>query len=138
MSILGASQAVHRPTAGPDGSPPTDDALGRAFADVRDELVSTLMYLLNDREDAQDAAQDAFLKCWRARHAMPDVTNLRAWIFRIGLNAAKDFQRSAWNRKAKPFLGDETMLVGRESSPGEASRIAKTSNASGPPSSTCA
>jgi RNA polymerase sigma-70 factor (ECF subfamily) len=81
---------------------------------MRDELVSTLLYLLGNREDAQDAAQEAFIKCWRTQESLPDVQNLRAWIFRVGLNAAKDMQRSAWNRKARPFLTDETTLVGRE------------------------
>src|SRR5207253_6367316 len=85
---------------------------------VRDELVSTLLYLLGNPDDAQDAAQEAFLKCWRARQSVPDVQNLRAWIFRVGLNAAKDFQRSAWNRKSRPLPEDEVMLPGRDDAPG--------------------
>jgi RNA polymerase sigma-70 factor (ECF subfamily) len=86
---------------------------------MRDELVSTLMYILGNREDAQDAAQEAFVKCWRTRDSLPDVQNLRAWIFRVGLNAAKDMQRSAWNRKARGFIGDETMILGRDAAAGE-------------------
>ena len=46
------------------------------------------------------------------------MLNLRAWMFRVGLNTAKDMQRSAWNRRAKPFAGDENMLMGRETSVG--------------------
>jgi RNA polymerase sigma-70 factor (ECF subfamily) len=93
---------------------PGDDTLVATFNMVRDELVSTLLYLLGNPDDAQDAAQEAFLKCWRARHSVPDVQNLRAWIFRIGLNAAKDFQRSAWNRKSRPLPEDEVMMPGRD------------------------
>src|SRR5580698_8749553 len=93
---------------------PGDDALVAMFNRVRDELVSTLMYMLGNSDDAQDVAQEAFLKCWRARQTVPDVQNLRAWIFRIGLNAAKDFQRSAWNRKARPLPEEEVMLPGRD------------------------
>src|SRR4029077_1137133 len=74
-----------------------------AFNEVRAELVSTLFFVLGNQEDAQDAAQDAFLKCWRTRQALSEVRNLRAWIFRVGLNAAKDLQRSAWRRRAKPL-----------------------------------
>jgi len=91
-----------------------------AFNDLRDELVSTLLFLLGNRDDAQDAAQEAFLKCWRTRAGLPDIQNLRAWIFRVGLNAAKDMQRSAWHRKAKPLLGEDTMLVDRAVDPGQA------------------
>src|SRR5271163_1568115 len=118
MSTLGASPTVC-PVAGVDGIPPSEESLISTFNALRDELVSTLLFMLRNRDDAQDAAQEAFLKCWRARDSLGDVQNLRAWIFRVGLNAAKDMQRSAWNRRAKPFMGEDTMLVGRESAPGQ-------------------
>jgi RNA polymerase sigma-70 factor (ECF subfamily) len=96
-----------------------DDALIAMFNQVRDELVSTLLYLLGNADDAQDAAQEAFLKCWRARASIPDVQNLRAWIFRVGLNAAKDYQRSAWNRKSRPLPEEELMIPTRDEAPGQ-------------------
>jgi len=74
-----------------------------AFNAIRAELVSTLFFVLGNHDDAQDAAQDAFLKCWRASDTWPEVRNVRAWIFRVGLNAAKDLQRNAWRRKARPL-----------------------------------
>src|SRR5947207_418372 len=86
----------------------------------REGLVSTLMFLLGNRDDAQDAAQEAFLKCWRTRAGLPDVQNLRAWIFRVGLNTAKDLQRSAWHRRSRPLLGEENMLADRAAAPGQA------------------
>lgn len=130
MAKPGATPIV-RPPAGSEPAaalpavvPPTgderpgDDALIATFNQCRDELVSTLLYLLGNADDAQDAAQEAFLKCWRARGSVPDVLNLRAWIFRVGLNAAKDFQRSAWNRKSRPLPEDEVMMPGRDEAPG--------------------
>lgn len=132
MAKSGAPPIV-RPSTGTDpapaapavGSPntasrPGDDALVAMFNQVRDELVSTLLYLLGNADDAQDAAQEAFLKCWRARASVPDVQNLRAWIFRVGLNAAKDFQRSAWNRKSRPLPEDDVMLPTRDEGPSQA------------------
>jgi RNA polymerase sigma-70 factor (ECF subfamily) len=95
------------------------ETLVAMFNQVRDELVSTLLYLLGNADDAQDAAQEAFLKCWRARASVPDVQNLRAWIFRVGLNAAKDFQRSAWNRKSRPLPEDDVMLPTRDDAPSQ-------------------
>src|SRR5438105_2475347 len=83
------------------------DATGAAFVcafnEIRAELVSTLFFVLGNQEDAQDVAQDAFLKCWRTRQSLAQVQNVRAWIFRVGLNAAKDLQRSAWRRRARPM-----------------------------------
>jgi RNA polymerase sigma-70 factor, ECF subfamily len=118
MSKLATNTAV--PSASPsDGLSAPSEMLLRAFHELRDELVSTLWFLLGNQEDAQDAAQDAFLKCWRAQAKLPEVRNLRAWIFRVGLNAAKDLRRSAWHRRAKPFRGEDVMLVGKEAPPAQ-------------------
>lgn len=88
----------------------------RTFNDLRDELVSTLWYLLGNQEDAQDAAQEAFLRCWRTQESLADVQNVRAWVFRVALNVAKDVQRSAWKRRVKPLGPVELIpLVGTTS-----------------------
>jgi RNA polymerase sigma-70 factor (ECF subfamily) len=97
--------------------PSTGDLLLRTFTELRDELVSTLCFLLGNAEDAQDVAQEAFLRCWRTREGLPAVHNLRAWIFRVGLNAAKDLQRSAWRRRVKPLLGADAMPMAPTASP---------------------
>jgi RNA polymerase sigma-70 factor (ECF subfamily) len=89
----------------------------RAFTELRDELVSTLCFLLGNAEDAQDVAQEAFLRCWRTQEGLSEVRNVRAWIFRVGLNAAKDLQRSAWRRRAKPLLGADVMPTTEGASP---------------------
>ena len=93
------------------------DLLVRTFNDVRDELISTLWYLLGNQDDAQDMAQEVFLRCWRTQENLPEVQNLRAWIFRVGLNAAKDLQRSAWRRRVKPLVGAEIMPSADNPSP---------------------
>ena len=119
MNKLGASPNT-RPVTDGAGELSPEQALVRAFNDFRDELVSTLMFLLGNRDDAQDAAQEAFLKCWRSREGLADIQNLRAWVFRVGLNAAKDMQRSAWNRRSKPMTGEDTMIAAHDAAPGQA------------------
>ena len=93
------------------------DLLVRTFNDLRDELVSTLLYVLGNKEDAQDAAQEAFVKCWGARGQVAQILNLRAWIFRVSFNTAKDMQRSAWNRRTRPLVGGEYSMVARDPAP---------------------
>lgn len=100
----------------PAGEKPGDGLL-RTFNGLRDELVSTLWFVLGHQEDAQDAAQEAFLRCWRTQENLRDVQNLRAWIFRVGLNVAKDLRRSAWRRKVKPLTGAEVMPMVNAESP---------------------
>jgi RNA polymerase sigma-70 factor (ECF subfamily) len=119
MTKLGETVTV-KPVPGGDGPAPPEELLVRTFNALRDELVSTLMFLLGNREDAQDAAQDAFLKCWGSRHRLHDVHNLRAWIFRVGYNTAKDLQRSAWARRVRRLTGEELMLTGNEAAPAQA------------------
>lgn len=75
----------------------------RAFAEARTDLVQALTLHLSNADDAQDVAQETFLKCWRSREGIEAVRDLRAWIFRVGLNAARDLQRNAWRRKVKPL-----------------------------------
>ena len=99
----------------------TDEDFVLAFNGMRTELVSTLFFVLGNHDDAQDVAQEVFLKCWRTRETLTDVKNLRAWIFRVSLNAAKDLQRNAWRRKAKP-MGDAAPpeIEGKTLTPGDA------------------
>ena len=99
-----------------NGADDSADDFVRAFNQVRAELVSTLFFVLGNHDDAQDAAQDAFLKCWRARSGLVEVRNVRAWIFRVGLNAAKDLQRNAWRRRSRP-LTDTSPARAIETSP---------------------
>ena len=119
MTKLGETVSV-KPIAGTDGAPSPEEILVRTFNALRDELISTLMFLLGNREDAQDAVQDAFVKCWGTRDRLHQVHNLRSWIFRVGYNTAKDMQRSAWSRRVKPFRGEEVMLImGNEAAPAQ-------------------
>lgn len=95
MTDLAAVTATGRPCA--------RDRLVDAFLEARADLVNTLFCLLGNYEDALDATQEAFVKCWRARAGAGRIRNFRAWVFRVGLNAAKDLQRNAWRRRVRPL-----------------------------------
>jgi RNA polymerase sigma-70 factor (ECF subfamily) len=119
MGTVGTNAETAPETPG-GGAVTHADQMVSVFNQFRDELVSTLWFLLGNEEDAQDAAQEAFVKCWRARESLSGIQNLKAWIFRVGLNTAKDLRRSAWRRRAKPFKNGEAMLVGDAAHPGQA------------------
>src|SRR5437879_3924288 len=101
----------------PESQSASGDELVCAFNEVRTELVSTLYYFLGNYEDAQDAVQEAFLKCWRNLDSASEVRNLRAWIYRVGLNAAKDLQRNAYRRRARPLAGSANLAESNGQSP---------------------
>ena len=119
MAKLHESVTPH-PGVGANGTDSPEDFLVRTFNELRDELISTLWFVLGNQEDAQDVAQEAFLRCWRTQESLPEVRNLKAWIFRVGLNAARDVQRSAWRRRVKTLNGAEIMPTVEDVPPGQA------------------
>jgi RNA polymerase sigma-70 factor (ECF subfamily) len=88
--------------------PGGDHVLTRTFQEDHGDLTGRLFGVLHNWEDAQDAAQTAFLKCWKVRHELHSVRDMRSWLFRVGLNAARDLRRREDRRRAVPLelLGD--------------------------------
>lgn len=80
-------------------------------------LLGTLFYVVANIEDARDVLQDAFVKCWQRREELPQIQNLRAWVYRIALNTARDRKKSAWSRRRESLLGADLMLSPPEQSP---------------------
>jgi RNA polymerase sigma-70 factor (ECF subfamily) len=99
------------PAADVTGALSPAELLLRTFTNLRDELVSTLWFIVGNPDDAQDLAQEVFLRCWRTQESLREVRDLRAWIFRVGLNAAKDLRRSAWRRRVKPLVGEDIVQL---------------------------
>ena len=92
-------------------------ALEDAFARYQSELLGTLYYVVGNAEDARDALQEAFVKCWRNREKVKEVENLKAWIFRIALNTGRDLRSSAYRRKRKSLDGHENMIETTQAGP---------------------
>lgn len=109
---------MKHPSITEDGSAPlkldTNQSNGErllaTFNQIRDELTSTLWFIVGNKDDAQDIAQDAFLRCWKKQDALPDVINLKAWIFKVAINAAKDLRKSAWKRKTRTMPEEDVMM----------------------------
>src|SRR5262249_22247158 len=72
---------------------PVPVSLAELTARHRDGTVGYLVRLLGDRQEAEDACQDAFLRAHRAFARLGPAANSRAWLYRIatrsGLNAAR-------------------------------------------------
>jgi RNA polymerase sigma-70 factor (ECF subfamily) len=69
------------------------------------EAVYRLVYHLSGRDvhDAQDLAQETFLKAIAARGSFKAGTNLKAWLLRIASNAFLDQRRRRKTAKAAPL-----------------------------------
>jgi RNA polymerase sigma-70 factor (ECF subfamily) len=116
---------MKRPSIIEDGSAPlkldsnqsNSERLLATFNQIRDELTSTLWFILGNKDDAQDIAQDAFLRCWKKQDSLPDVLNLKAWIFKVAINAAKDLRKSAWKRKTRTMPEEDVLMYKNAISP---------------------
>jgi len=92
-------------------------ALENAFAQHQSELLGTLFYLVGNIEDARDALQETFVKCWRHKEKVAEIQNLKAWIFRIALNTGRDLRQTAWRRKRQGLPEDEGMIESSQAGP---------------------
>ena len=77
-------------------------------------LAYSLAYkILDDREDAEEVVQDAFVKVHDALSRFRGESSLKTWILRIvmrlSLNRRRDRSRSAWRRLGLHRRGDEEL-----------------------------
>ena len=77
-------------------------------------LAYSLAYkVLDDREDAEEVVQDAFVKVHDALGRFRGDSSLKTWILRIvmrlSLNRRRDRSRSAWHRLGLHRQGDEDL-----------------------------
>jgi len=69
------------------------DALEEMFVASHKRFVAAAQSILRNREDAEDAVQEAFLSAYRHLHSFEGRSALRTWLTRIVLNAAFMIQR---------------------------------------------
>src|SRR5512141_3164840 len=66
---------------------------------------------LGSVEDARDALQESFIKCWRRREMLGGIENLRAWVFQVTLNTGRDMRCSAWRRHRRSLNQPEAEVI---------------------------
>jgi RNA polymerase sigma-70 factor (ECF subfamily) len=78
-----------------------------AFADLirgaYDRLFATAYRITRDREAAEDAVQDAMIRCWRDIRGLRDPDRFEAWLYRLLVNACRDQTRLARRRPVMTF-----------------------------------
>ncbi len=77
------------------------NAFIRILRDHRHRVFSHCLYCLRDRDEAEDATQDAFLRLWRHRDTV-DPERVEAWLVRVAHNLCID--RSRRRRSARDYL----------------------------------
>ena len=92
----------------PEGVSP-ELMLMQAFHSFEAELLGMMYHILGNMDDARDACQEAFIRCWNRQNSLHEIQNIRAWVFRIAYNISLDIRKSAWRKRRQP-LGDKEVL----------------------------
>ena len=81
------------------------DAFDIVAASVVDRLYTIARLILRDADLAEDAVQEALVRCWRDLATLRDDANFDAWIRRLLMNAITDeFRRAGRLRAATSLL----------------------------------
>ena len=71
------------------------------------QVLGTAFALLGHLEDAQDAAQEVFLKLYRHLARLEDIREVRAWLYRVTANVCHDLRRSRRRWPTEALSGQE-------------------------------
>src|SRR5258705_13758567 len=107
---------------GPDGMESSDAALvtrvlqgevnaySALVSRYRDKYARYAVHMLGNREDAEEALQDAFTRAYRSLARCEDPERFGAWLFRILVNRCRT-SGARRVRRGQTFVHDETALL---------------------------
>ena len=71
-----------------------------------DDIFRLCTAYLGDRQLAEDAFQETFLKAWKARERFRGESSEKTWLSSIAVNTCRDMLRSGWfrmRRRSQPI-----------------------------------
>lgn len=76
--------------------PDSEKELTRLMEAYEVPLLRLCAAYLRDRQLAEDAAQDTFIKAYRHLHELKDAGSEKSWLMRIAVNTCRDYRRQSW------------------------------------------
>ncbi|MCX8052317.1 MAG: RNA polymerase sigma factor [Armatimonadetes bacterium] len=83
------------------------EALRVLFRRYEKPVYNLLYRMLSNREDAEEALAEVFVKVWRAAGSFRGGSKFTTWLYRITSNTARDFLRSRMTKRE--VLLDDTV-----------------------------
>lgn len=74
------------------------------FGDYQNNLYAAAFNVCKNAEDAKDAkdvVQDTFIQYYSLKKDFDSEQHIRAWLFRVAINRAKNMNRTFWRRNKK-------------------------------------
>ena len=86
------------------------EAFGRLIERHAPQIRRVTRAVLAEPADADDAAQEAFLACWRYLGRYDPARPFGPWLIRIAVNAARDVRRRQRSRPTEPLAPDIALV----------------------------
>lgn len=86
------------------------EAFALLVARYRDRYARYAYHMLGNREDAEEALQDAFTRAYRSLARCEDPERFAAWLFRILINRCRTVGARR-GRRARTFIADEVAVL---------------------------
>lgn len=97
----------------------------------RAEIAAYLRRLMGDAHEAEDVAQDTWLRAHRAFGRLPADANTRAWLYRIATNRARTALRKRSGSVRRTSTVELDALPGRRVDPTDALMVRAVARAVG-------
>ena len=91
----------------------------------RDRYARYAFHMLGNREDAEEALQDAFTRAYRSLARCEDPERFGAWLFRILVNRCRTLGRGGDGARGRSSPTKVALLEAAEDHPGRTQRVAR-------------
>ncbi len=89
---------------------------------AKQKLYRLAVFMLRDKEEAEDILQDVFLKLWSGKHKLHAYTSIEAFAMTITKNLCLDKMKASWRKRTVDVTGLE--LHSGEATPYQHSELA--------------
>ncbi|MCI9423019.1 MAG: RNA polymerase sigma factor [Dorea sp.] len=76
------------------------------FGDYQNNLYAAAFNVCKNAEDAKDVVQDTFIQYYSLKKDFDSEQHIRAWLFRVAINRAKNMNRTFWRRRQNAIYDD--------------------------------
>ena len=84
-----------------------DEAFGMLIEQYQDNIYGYVFRMLHDSEEAEDVAQEVFIRAYQNLAGFRETASFPTWLYRIATNLAIDATRARKWRRAGTFSLDE-------------------------------
>jgi RNA polymerase sigma-70 factor (ECF subfamily) len=87
-----------------------DEAFRLIFERYARPIISFIYDMVNQRELAEELAQETFVRAYKSLRALRDETKLSTWLFGIAKNVARESIRRRYRENAKVEMDDSRVV----------------------------